>query len=137
MIPTHARSAFALAFCLTLAGTAHAQSGRVQAPRPAQPPGVQAPEIAPGSQANAALALQIEALRQSAGRQVVVLPFAPTDLNSWLENVNNFQENEKRAADWCKEALGDRYGRVLSRRAHPIPGGDRWYFPFIVCETRP
>ena len=124
-----------LAAALALAGAAQAQDRRVQAPRPAPQPRVQAPEIAPGSQAMAALNLKLDALRDSVGRQVVVLPFEPTDLNSWPDNQNNFPMNEKRAEDWCKEALGDRYGRVLSRRAHPV--GDRWYFPFIVCETRP
>ena len=135
MIPTNA---IVLGLAILTAGAADAQDRRVQAPRPAPPPGVQARDVSPGSQAMSALSLKIDALRESVGRQVVVLPFEPTDLNSWPESQNNFPMNEKRAEDWCKEALADRYGRVLSRRAHPImPDGDRWYFPFILCETKP
>ena len=69
------------------------------------------------------------------GRQVVSFEFSSEGLNTWTNAENTFPNNEQRAQNLCKELLGDRYGRVLSRRAQPA--GDRWYFRHLVCETRP
>ena len=66
----------------------------------------------------------------------MVLHYPATDLNSWLDSDNSFPKNNQRAEGWCKAALGDRYGRVLSRLAQPV-GNGRWYFPNLVCETAP
>ncbi len=119
-----------------LSQTAQAQN-RVQAPAipPPQPPGIQKPNVNPTNQAIAALKLQLDGLRDSVGRQVVVLHFPKDDLNSWLDADNSFPKNNARAEAMCKTGLGDRYGRVLSREAQPI--GERWYFPNLVCETKP
>lgn len=119
-----------------LSQTAQAQS-RVQAQAipPPQPPGVQKPNVNPTNQAIAALKLQLDGLRNSVGRQVVVLHFPPDDLNSWPDADNSWPENNARAEAMCKKGLGDRHGRVLSREAQPI--GNRWYFPNLVCETKP
>ena len=121
-----------------LSSRAQAQT-RVQAPTipPAQQPGINRPNIDPASQANAALKLQLDALRQSVGRQIVVLNFPPEDSTSWADADNNFPKNTQRGEAMCIEALGDRYGRVVSRKAEPILSTGRWYFPNLVCETKP
>lgn len=119
-----------------LATTAAAQVGQVQAPGQPRPPSFQRPNIDPTNQAIAALRLRVDALRESAGRQIVVLHFPPTDLNSWLDAQNNFNANSARGEAVCKSALGNRYGRVVSRLAQPLDNG-RWYFPNVVCETAP
>ena len=121
---------------LMLAEPALAQIRNVQAPPPPPPPGIQAPNMNSTNQAISALRLRLDALRESVGRQVVVLHYPATDLNSWLDADNSFPKNNQRAEAMCKAGLGDRYGRVLSRVAQPI-GNGRWYFPNLVCETAP
>jgi hypothetical protein len=132
---SRAKTYTALTLALMFAAPAGAQERKVQAPPPPPPPGVQRPEMNSTNQAIAALRLRMDALRDSVGRQVVVLHFPSTDLNSWPDAQNSFPNNNQRAESVCKAALGDRYGRVLSRVAQPA--GDRWYFPNIVCETAP
>ena len=121
---------------LMLAEPALAQNRNVQAPPPPPPPGIQAPNINSTNQAISALRLRLDALRESVGRQVVVLHYPATDLNSWLDADHSFPKNNQRAEAMCKAGLEDRYGRVLSRVAQPI-GNGRWYFPNLVCETAP
>jgi hypothetical protein len=119
-------------------GVASAQT-RVKAPAlpPQQQPGVQKPNVDPTHQAIAALNLKLEALRESIGRQVVVLHFPLSQGTSWAEADNTFPANNQRAEKICKDALGDRYGRVLSRKVEPDMATSRWYFPNVVCETTP
>ena len=132
----HRRIAAALAVMGAIAMPANAQL-RVQTPQPPVPPGFQAPNIDPVMQRLNALQAQLKALQQSAGRQVVVLTFGPVDTTSWPDSDNSFPKNNQRAEAMCKEGLGDRYGRVLSRKVEPIMSADRWYFPNLVCETKP
>ena len=113
--------AFALAALLALAAPAQAQ--------------IRAPALDPTQQKLNALSQKVDALAQSAGRQVVSFEFSSEGLNTWTNAENTFPNNEQRAQNLCKELLSDRYGRVLSRRAQPA--GDRWYFRHLVCETRP
>jgi hypothetical protein len=82
-----------------------------------------------------ALNLKLDALRESVGRQVVVLNFSPLPWSSWPQAQHNWPSNNERAETMCKAALGDRYGRVLSRSVEQ--DGDRYYFPNLVCETKP
>ena len=121
---------------LMLAEPALAQTRNFQAPPPPPPPGIQGPNVNSTNQAISALRLRLDALRESVGRQVVVLHYPATDLNSGLDADNSFPKNNQRAEGMCKAGLGDRYGRVLSRVAQPI-GNGRWYFPNLVCETAP
>ena len=46
--------------------------------------------------AMSALSLKLDAFRNSAGRQIVVLHFPATDLNSWLSADNSFPANNQR-----------------------------------------
>ena len=130
------KSMAAVVLTFMFADTAMAQNRNVQSPPPPPPPGIQAPNMNSTNQAISALRLTLDALRESVGRQVVVLHYPATDLNSWLDADNSFPKNNQRAEAMCKAGLGDRYGRVLSRVAQPI-GNGRWYFPNLVCETAP
>lgn len=116
-----------------------AQPAQAQVRRPSPPPSppqsFQPQAMDPTMQAIAALKLQLDTLRDSAGRQVVALHFEATGRDTWSEELNSWPQNNKRAETMCKAALGDRFGRVLSRTA--LPTGDRWYFPNLVCETAP
>lgn len=117
-------------------GDAALAQSRVQAPNiPPPPPGVQSPNVNPTNQAIAALSLKIDALAQSAGRQVVALHFTPTETGGWAESQNTWAKNNERSEFICKQALGDRFGRVLSRS--PQTNGDRWFFAHVLCETKP
>ena len=130
------KSMAAVVLTFMFADTAMAQNRNVQSPPPPPPPGIQAPNMNSTNQAISALRLRLDALRESVGRQVVVLHNPATDLNSWLDADNSFPKNNQRAEAMCKAGLGDRYGRVLSRVSQPI-GNGRWYFPNLVCETAP
>ena len=131
------KSRVALAGAIMLAGPAVAQGGRVQAPAPSPGPGIQKPSLDPTIQAISALRLRLDALRESVGRQVVVLHFTPSESNGWLDSENNWSKNNQRSEAICKQALGDRYGRVLSRQPQVHPTAGRWYFSHVVCETIP
>ena len=126
----------AAALTVMFTAPALAQNRNVQVPPPPPPPGIQAPNVNSTNAAISALRLRLDALRESVGRQVVVLHYPSTDLNSWLDADNSFPKNNQRAEAMCKAGLGDRYGRVLSRVSQPI-GNGRWYFPNLVCETAP
>ncbi len=128
-------SALALAV-VAMANPAQAQDRlQVQTRTPPPPRGqsFQAPEIDPVIERLASLEAELAALKESAGKQVVVLHFTPSELPGWLDN--NFAQNEERAAELCQQALGDRYGRVLSRRNWT--NGERFFFTHVVCETAP
>ena len=120
-----------------IGASADAQVRRVQSPQPALPPGFQAPNIDPVMQRLNALQAEVNALRQSAGRQVVVLNFTAHPTMTWADSDNSFPKNNARAEAICREALGDRYGRVLSRKAEPDMSVNRWFFPNLLCETKP
>lgn len=129
------RSSFWLAStaAVACAGAASAQTIRAQPKPPAVQPGLQAPNTSSQSQAFSALNLKLDALKQSLGRQVVALHFTPTELPPWPNN--NFGENEARAIGLCQQALGDRFGRLLSRRVQGAGGG--YYFTHVLCEVKP
>jgi hypothetical protein len=93
---------------------------------------VQAPSVDPVMARLVALQAQLDALKQSAGRQVVVLHFTPTELPGWPDN--NYNNNQQRSTDLCKQALDDRYGRVISYRIRT--NDDRFFFSHVVCETK-
>lgn len=110
---------------------------RVGTPSPSKPPTIQKPSVSGESQAISALRLKIDALHNSVGRQLIVLHFPPVGTNTWADADNSFPSNTQRAEKMCKDALGDRYGRVVSRKAEPNMETGRWYFPNVVCETVP
>jgi hypothetical protein len=121
----------------TLGASAQSQVRRVQSPPPPNPPGFQAPSIDPVMQRLNALQADLNALRQSTGRQIVVLHFTPHPTTSWTDADNSYPKNNARAEAMCKDALGDRFGRVVSRKAEPDMSANRWFFPNVVCETQP
>lgn len=127
-----ASACVALAASLAFADTAGAQTVRQRTPEPSPPPGIQKPDVSPSSQAMSALSLKIDALRQSAGRQVVVLHFETPQSG---RATNNAQTNDQVAEFECKQALGDRFGRVLSRM--PATHNGFWFLSRVVCETAP
>ena len=133
------RTAIVMAAILTgvHGGSAHAQVRQVQSPPPPLPRGFLPPSIDPIMQRLNALQAELNALRQSAGRQIVVLNFTNHPTTTWADADNSFPKNNARAEAMCKEALGDRYGRVLSRKAEPDMSANRWFFPNVVCETQP
>ena len=90
---------------LMLAEPALAQTRNFQAPPPPPPPGIQRPNMDSTNQAISALRLRLDALRESVGRQVVVLHNPATDLNSWLDADNSFPKNNQRAEAMCKAGL--------------------------------
>lgn len=133
-----ATACMALAATMAFADAVGAQTVRQRTQEPVVPPGIQKPDYSPGSQAMSALILKVDALQQkvdalqqSAGRQVVVLNFK-SDSGS---QYSNSQTYEYKSNDYCKKALGDRFGRVISRT--PIQREGMWYLDEIVCETAP
>jgi hypothetical protein len=80
----------------------------------------------------AQLQAELNALKESAGKQVVVLHFTPTELNGSAEN--NYNNNQQSSIFLCQQALGDRYGRVLSYRVWNHD--DRFYLSHVACETK-
>ncbi len=114
-----------------VANPAMAQT-RTQTTQPRTTPTVQAPTLDPVMVRPNALQLEIDALRRSVGKQVVVLHFTPTELAPW-EN-GKYKISQDRSNFLHQKALGDRFGRVLSYR--PQPSGDRTFFSHVVCETK-
>jgi len=134
------RTAIVMAATLTAISstTAPGQVRRIPTQPPTEPsPGYQPPGVDPVAQKLGKLQIAVESLRQSVGRQIVVLHFAPLPSTSWVDADNTFPKNNQRAEAICKEALGDRYGRVVSRKTEPDATLDRTYFPNVVCETKP
>lgn len=115
-----------------VANPAMAQT-RTQTTQPRTTPTVQAPTLDPVIVRLNALQLEIDALRQSAGKQVVVLHFTPTELAPWANG--NYNISQERSNSLCQQELGDRFGRVLSYRVQL--SGDRTFFSHVVCETKP
>jgi hypothetical protein len=95
---------------------------------------IRAPSLDPVQQRLNAIALKVDAATQAANRQVVAFHMAPEDL-SWSDQQNTFPANNERGEKLCQDLLGDRYGRMIARRAQL--SGERWYFSHLVCETKP
>ena len=125
--------ALALSATLMLASTAADAQQRVQAqqPQPRQP-GYEAPKMNPVLGELKALRAKVDALEQSAGKQVVVFHFAEGQSPSHSEN--DAEWNKDNARMLCQLMLKERYGRVLSYRMHL--GEGRVYFSHVVCETK-
>ena len=113
-------AAIALAAPLVLAGTAEAQTIRAQAADPVQ-------------QRLIAIEGRLDRLADTAGAQVVVLQQTSESLPQWPADSDNWPNNNQRAQAICEGALGDRFGRVLSRERSYVE--DRYYLSRIVCET--
>lgn len=128
-------AALAAAAACALAPPAAAQTVRAPTPAPAQQPGLRAPDVSPASQGLGALTLRLDALEQAVGRQLVVLEqdqAAPGE--SWPAASDNFPNNNTRAEAACRDALGDRFGRVVSRQRRTE--GNLYYLSRVVCEAR-
>lgn len=78
------------------------------------------------------LQLQLNALKQSAGRQIVTLHFEPGQGPSTADN--NFNTNQQNATQLCEQLLKDRYGRMLSYRIDTA--NEKFYLTHILCETK-
>lgn len=130
-------AALAAAALAALLAAAPAALAQVRAPvaQPSAQPGVRAPDADPNSAAHAQLALRIDAAEQAARRQVVVLEQASAEAGeSWPSGSDSWPNNNTRSEQACQAALGDRYGRVISRqRQH---AGDRYWLNRVVCETQ-
>ena len=79
-----------------------------------------------------ALQQELDALKQSAGKQVVVLHFSPTEHPGSLEN--NYNSNQAFATQACEQVLGDRFGRMIDYRVWT--NGNRFFLSHISCETK-
>jgi len=126
-----------VAFGLLAASPALAQV-RAPTPRPAPQPGILAPEAEPSSQAHSAILLRLDAVEQAAMRQLVILEYDAATAEAageiWPISSDNFNNNPGRATGLCSQALGDRFGRMISyQRAYD---GDRYFFSRAVCETK-
>ena len=117
---------------VTTASPAEAQK-RAPVPQPAAQPGYQATDIDPVMARFNALQAQLNALQQSAGRQIVTLHFEPGQGPSTADN--NYNTNQQSATFLCEQLLKERYGRLLSYRIHNAD--DRFYFTHVLCETKP
>jgi hypothetical protein len=113
---------------------------QVRAPtaRPAPQPGLLAPEVDPSSQAHSTIMLRLDAVEQAAMRQLVILEYDAATAEAageiWPTSSDNFNNNPGRATALCSQALGDRFGRMISyQRAY---AEDRYFFSRTVCETR-
>ena len=79
-----------------------------------------------------ALQQEIEALKEVAGKQVIVLHFSPTEHPGSLDN--NYNTNQAFANEACKKVLGDRFGRMIDYRVWT--NGDRFFLTHLSCETK-
>lgn len=79
-----------------------------------------------------ALQQELDALKETAGKQVVVLHFSPTEHPGTLTNTAS--TNQERATDFCEQILGDRFGRMINYRIWT--NGDRFFLTHIACETK-
>lgn len=113
---------------------ATAQTVRQAGVTPTQP-GVRAPDIDPTQGSLAALTLKLDALTQMVGRQIIVLEQVDQTATLWPAASDNFSNNNTRSTHLCKLALGDRFGRVLSRQRQVV--GDQYFLSRVVCETQP
>ncbi|KPF79172.1 hypothetical protein IP78_09645 [Brevundimonas sp. AAP58] len=127
-----------LALAASVAFPAAAQTYRAVPATPQQQPGIRAPDLDPSSQAHSAIMLRLNEVEQTARRQIVTLEYdeatATAAGESWPLSSDNFNNNPNRATALCSQALGDRFGRVVSYQR--APSGDRYFFSRVVCETR-
>lgn len=130
---SHPRLVAILALSL-IALPAAAQTVRAPTQTPAPPSGLRAPDTSPSSQGLSALALRIDALEQSVRRQIIVLEQGYPETERWPRDSDNFGNNNTRSQAICERALGDRYGRVISRER--TFAGDYYFLHRVVCETR-
>lgn len=79
-----------------------------------------------------ALQQELDALKETAGKQVVVLHFSPTEHPGSPDN--NYNTNQAFATDACEKVLGDRFGRMIDYRVWT--NGDRFFLTHISCETK-
>ena len=79
-----------------------------------------------------AIQQELDALKESAGKQVIVLHFSPTEHPGSLEN--NYNTNQAFATQACQQVLGDRFGRMIDYRVWT--NGDRFFLTHISCETK-
>lgn len=106
---------------------------QVRAPVPqTQGRDFQAPKIDPVIIRLNELQQELDALKESAGKQVVVLHFSPTEHPGSLDN--NYNNNQATATQMCQQVLGDRYGRMIDYRVWT--NGDRYFLSHIACETK-
>ena len=75
---------------------------------------------------------ELDALKETAGKQVVVLHFSPAEDPGAEEN--NYNNNQAKATQACQQVLGDRFGRMLAYRVWVHD--DRYYLSHISCETK-
>jgi hypothetical protein len=75
---------------------------------------------------------ELDALKETAGKQVVVLHFSPTEHPGSPDN--NYNTNQAFATDACEKVLGDRFGRMIGYRVWT--NGDRFFLTHISCETK-
>jgi hypothetical protein len=122
------------ALICTCSGVAVAQTVRAPAPTPGQQ-GIRAPNLDPTQQSLAALSLKVDALSQAVGRQIIVLEQVEQTATLWPASSDTFPNNNTRSTALCEQALGDRFGRVVSRDRQTV--GDRYFLSRVVCETRP
>jgi hypothetical protein len=128
------RLLLATALACACPALALAQTVRAPGTTPTQL-GVRAPNLDPTQQALAALSLKVDALTQSVGRQIIVLEQVDQTATLWPANTDTFPNNNARSTALCEEALGDRFGRVISRSRQTV--GDRYFLSRVVCETKP
>ena len=113
--------ALSAASLLLIAGASQAQTIRAQ-------------PVDPVHQRLTAIEGRLDRLADTAGAQVVVLHQTQDSLPQWPANTDTWPNNNQRAQAICESALGDRYGRVLSRERSYVE--DRYYLSRIICETR-
>ncbi|MFW2343100.1 hypothetical protein [Brevundimonas sp.] len=110
---------------------------QVRAPttQPTQQPGIRAPDVDPSSQAHSTILLRLDAVEQSARRQIVVLELdvATVGNDIWPVSSDTSGNNGPRVTAICSQALSDRFGRVVSYNRAYVD--DRYFFSRVVCET--
>ena len=117
---------------LFMGAASHAQD-RVQAPQPPRAPGYEAPKPNPVMVELKALQAKVDALEQSAGRQIITLHFEAGQGPGFEENNSTLILGA--ALSLCQTTLKDRFGRVLSYRTHFANG---YFYPsHVLCESKP
>ena len=100
---------------------------------PSASPNYQATPVDPVFERLNKLEAEIKALRQSAGRQIVVLHFNDGQAQTYSSAGSSVDQT--RIANICKYWLKDRYGRAISYNVDAGTGG--LYYSQVVCETKP
>lgn len=110
---------------------------RAPTPQPAPQPGIVAPDFDPSSQAHSTILLRLDAVEQSVRRQIVVLEYSQDSVgvsNRYPIASSSASNNANRVTAHCSQALGDRFGRVVSYERTTF--GEYYFFNRIVCETQ-